>query len=196
MPVFFFGSGRGSRGQRSLSTWLFCSGLFLTRERVHIVQWNVGDNWVNLLCSKRDSSPDLCRPNVWDYCGVFLITPCFCSNIQSYCLVWFWCHCKNSLNLAIPWQGIVKESKYLVPCTRYLENKLEQQRPPIVQCKPNWVLNAWNHPLRRNEEWVLSGIQTLAAPIRAFELMLSCVSCVFITRCLIARKKQYSPMRL
>lgn len=118
MPVFFFGGARGSGGQRPLTTWLFCSGLFLTREHVHILHWNVGDNWVNLLCSRRDSSPGLCRPNVWDYCGVYLITPCFCSNIQSYCLVCFWCHCKNSLNLAIPWWEFFSHCQVLREQTR------------------------------------------------------------------------------
>lgn len=32
MPVFYFGGARGSGGQKPLTTWLFCSGLFLTRE--------------------------------------------------------------------------------------------------------------------------------------------------------------------
>lgn len=169
MPVFFFGDTRGKAGQRPLTTWLFCLGLFLTREHVHIVQWNVGDNWVSLPCSKRQLSWPLqtkCVGLLWSMSHYTLLL----LQLSVLLFMWFWCHCKNSLHLAIPqWE--------LFPCTRYLENKVEQERPPTMQCKPNWMLKAW----RRNEEWVLSGIQALAAPSRAFELMLSCVSFIFIT---------------
>lgn len=149
MPVFFFGDTSGREGQRPHTTWLFCLGLFLTREHVHIVQWNVGDNWVSLPCSKRQLSW-LLQTKCVGYCGVCLITPCFCSNFQSYCLVWFWCHCKNSLHLAIPcWE--------LFPCTRYLENKPRAretshyavQTKLSVKCKESPTLKEW----RVGSEW-------------------------------------------